>query len=203
MNIFEILVKRVFATLVLLIGISIVSFTIIVAVPGDYVDSWITQTMAMTGQSYNELLPQAEKLRTKLGLDQPVAVQYLHWVSNIVFHGDFGMSFAHNRPVTEVIGLRLPRSIGLSITTLILGKLIGIGLGVYAAVNQHKLGDTVTTVIAFLGIVIPKFVLSLIILYVLAFIWHSPYIGSLYSPEYILQDEFSFGKLWDFLLHTW
>ena len=195
--------KRILASIPLLIGISIVSFAIILAVPGDYVDIWMSQTMAQTGQSRIELEPQAAILRQQLGLDQPVYIQYWKWVTGIVTQWDFGVSFNHSRPVTEVIGLRLPRTLGLAIATLIIGQLIGGMLGVYAAMNQYKLGDTVATVIAFLGIVIPKFVISLIILYYLAFVFHSPYIGSFYSPEYVLQDEFSFAKFWDLLKHVW
>ncbi|WCE28836.1 ABC transporter permease [Vibrio sp. SCSIO 43137] len=203
MNVLFFIVKRTLATIPLLFAISIASFAIIVAVPGDYVDAWVGQAMSVTGQSYEELQPQAEAMRKELGLDKSLPVQYLYWIKGIIFHGDFGLSFAQNRPVTEVIGLRLPRTIGLAMITLIVGQGVGIVLGIYAAVYQYKLGDTLATLIAFLGIVIPKFVMSLIILYFLAFVWHSPYIGSLYSPEYMLQEHFSFGKLWDFFLHTW
>ncbi|MGI9506546.1 MAG: ABC transporter permease, partial [Geminicoccaceae bacterium] len=187
----------------LLIGISIASFAIIVAVPGDYVDAWLGQTMAITGQSREALLPQAEALRERLGLDQPLPVQYWIWIKGVVLSGDFGQSFVHSRPVADVIGLRLPRSIGLALITLVVGQTIGVLLGIYAAVNQYRWGDMLATFVAFLGIVIPKFVTALVLLYFLAFVWNSPYIGALYSPEYILQDHFSFGKLWNFFLHTW
>jgi peptide/nickel transport system permease protein len=81
--------------------------------------------------------------------------------------------------------------------------LIGIGLGIYAAMNQYKLGDTLATLFAFIGIVIPKFIVALIILYFLAFVYHSPYIGSIFSPKYVIQDHWSWGKAWDFFLHVW
>lgn len=195
--------QRVLATIPLLIAISFVSFAIILAVPGDYVDTWASRTMAMTGQSRVEIAPQAAILREQLGLDQPFYIQYWTWISGIVTAGDFGQSFVHSRPVSEVIGLRFARSIGLAVTTLIIGQIIGGLLGIYAAMNQYKLGDTLATIIAFLGIVVPKFVISLIILYYLAFVFHSPYIGAVNSAEYVLQDHFSFAKLWDFFLHVW
>ncbi|WP_244277844.1 ABC transporter permease, partial [Pseudovibrio sp. W74] len=115
----------------------------------------------------------------------------------------FGDSFFFSKPVTEVIGLRLPRTLALAFTAMVLAQFIGGALGVYAAMNQYKLGDTISTIVAFLGIVIPKFVISLIILYYLAFVWHSPYIGALQSPEYLLQDHWSLDKLWDFFKHVW
>lgn len=195
--------QRVVATIPLLIGISIVSFLLIQAVPGDYVDGWMSRTMAMTGQSRADLEPQAQVLRESLGLDQPIWIQYWIWIKGIVLHGDFGFSFYYNQPVTEVIGTRLPRSLGIAFVTLIVGQIIGALLGIYAAMNQYKVGDTVATVFAFLGIVIPKFVMALVILYFLAFVWHSPYIGALNSAEYILQDHWSWGKVWDLFKHVW
>jgi len=196
-------VKRIVVAIPLLLGISIVSFAIIQAVPGDFVDTWVSNTSAQTGKSHEELLPQAQAMRERLGLDQPIAIQYFTWLKNIVTAGDFGMSFEQNRPVTDVIGTRLPRTLILAVMTLVIGQVIGVLLGIYAATNQYKLGDNLATLIAFLGIVIPKFVISLVILYFLAIVWHSPYIGSINSAKYILQDEWSLAKFWDFLLHVW
>lgn len=197
------LAQRFLATIPLLIGISIVSFALILAVPGDYVDIWINRTMAMTGQTRLELQPRADAMRVEMGLDQPVWIQYLIWIKGIVTSWDFGYSYYYNLPVAEVIGTRLPRSIGIALTALIVGQILGGLLGVYAAINQYKLGDTVATVVAFLGIVIPKFVLALVILYFLAFVYHSPYIGALNSPGFVLQDYWNLAKLWDFFLHVW
>ena len=197
------LFKRIAVSIPLLIGISMVSFLIIQAVPGDFVDTWISNTSAQTGKSYDELLPQAQQMRERLGLDQPVVVQYVNWLKNIVFYGDFGMSFEQNRPVTDVIGTRLPRTLLLAVMTLVIGQVIGVMLGIYAAANQYRLGDNIATLIAFMGIVIPKFVISLVILYFLAIVWHSPYIGAVNSAEYILQDGWTLAKFWDFLKHVW
>lgn len=197
------LAQRVLATIPLLIAISFVSFGIILAVPGDFVDRWLAETIALTGQSRADLEPQAAVLRAELGLDQPVFVQYWRWITGIVTAGDFGQSFFHGRSVNDVIGLRLPRTLGLAIATTILGQLIGGALGIYAAMNQYKLGDTISTIIAFMGIVIPKFVMSLVILYLLAFVWHSPYIGAVYSAEFALQEKLTFAKFLNFLKHVW
>ena len=195
--------RRLLAAIPLLIGISLVSFGIIVAVPGDFVDGWIAQTSARTGKSVEELMPQAMALRESLGLDKPVWVQYLVWMKGIVTAGDFGFSFVQSRPVTEVIGLRFPRSIGLALITLVVGQTIGVLLGIYAANNQYRWGDTLATLVAFLGIVIPKFVIALVILYLLVFVWRWPYIGAVNSAEFVLQEEYSLAKLWDFLKHVW
>ena len=197
------LFKRTLASIPLLIGISFVSFLIIFAVPGDYVDVWLNQTMSRTGQSRVELEPMVAALRAQYGLDQPFFMQYWTWVKGVVTEFNFGPSFSQSRPVSEVIGLRFPRTIGLALITLICGQLIGAVLGVYAAVNQYKIGDTLATIFAFTGIVIPKFVVSLVILYLLAFVWHSPYIGAIQSPQFMLQDYWDWPRLLDFLKHVW
>ena len=194
---------RILVTIPLLIGISIATFLILMAVPGDFVDGWMGRTMAQTGQSREALLPQAEAMRVRLGLNEPIYVQYWVWIKNIVFSGDFGQSFVQNRPVTDVIDLRLWRTLGLATVTLVVGQTIGVFLGIYAATNQYRWGDTAATLVAFLGIVIPKFVVALILLYLLAFVWHSPYIGALYSPEYQVQEGMSLAKLWNLFLHVW
>jgi len=195
--------QRLMAIIPLMIGISMVSFGLILAVPGDYVDSWMNQVMAQTGQSRIELEPQAARLRERLGLDQPFYVQYWRWIRGVVVSGDLGQSFIHSRPVADVIGLRFWRSLTLAIITLVFGQVIGIGLGIFAAMNQYRLGDTLATLFAFIGIVIPKFIIALVILYFLAFVYHSPYIGAIFSPEYVIQDYWTWGKVWNFLLHVW
>ena len=197
------MVQRVLAMIPLLLGISIVSFGLILAVPGDYADAWVSTTAAQTGQSRADLQPQAEMLRERLGLNKPAYVQYWIWIKNIVLSWDFGQSFVHSRPVLDLVGLRFWRTLVLAVITLVVGQLIGILLGIYAAKNQYKLGDNIATLFAFTGIMVPKFIVSLIILYFLAFVWHSPYIGSFYSPQFILQDHFSFAKAWNWFLHVW
>ena len=145
----------------------------------------------------------AAALRAQYGFDQPFLIQYWTWIKGVITEFNFGPSFSQSRPVSEVIGLRFPRTIGLALITLICGQLIGAVLGVYAAVNQYKIGDTLATIFAFTGIVIPKFVVALVILYLLAFVWHSPYIGAIQSPQFMLQDYWNWPRLLDFLKHVW
>ncbi len=100
MGFLGLIAQRVLVTIPLLIGISIASFAIIVAVPGDYVDAWMGQTMALTGQSREDLMPRAEALRRELGSDNSVFVRYWIWVKGIVLNWDFGDSFTQSRPVS-------------------------------------------------------------------------------------------------------
>lgn len=203
MGVLIFMVQRVLAMIPLLIGISIVAFALILAVPGDFVDAWVSQVSAQTGQSREALAPQAALMRARLGLDKPAHIQYWIWIKNIVLSGDFGESFVHSRPVIDLVGLRFWRTLVLAIVTLVVGQVIGILLGIYAAKNQYKLGDNLATLFAFTGIMVPKFIVSLILLYYLAFVWHSPYIGSFYSPEFLLQERYTFAKAWDWFLHVW
>ncbi len=203
MGVMIFMVQRLAAMIPLLIGISMVSFGLILAVPGDYVDTWMHQVMAQTGQSRAELEVQAAALRERLGLDKPFYVQYWIWMKGIVLSADFGHSFIQSRPVAEVIGLRFWRTLVLALVAIVFSQLIGVLLGIYAAKNQYRFGDTLATLFAFTGIVVPKFIVALVILYFLAFVYHSPYIGSFHSPEFILQDHFSWAKVWDWFLHVW
>lgn len=203
MGILIFMMQRILAMIPLLIGISIVAFALILAVPGDYVDGWMSMTAAQTGQSRTELEPQAAVLRERLGLDKPAHIQYWIWIKNIVTSADFGQSFVQSRPVVDVVWLRFWRTLVLAIITLVVGQFIGVFLGIYAAKNQYKLGDNLATIFAFMGIMIPKFIVSLIILYFLAFVWHSPYIGSFYSPKFLLQERYTLAKAWDWFLHVW
>ena len=203
MGFLRFILARVLVTIPLLIGISIVTFLIMTAVPGDFVDGWQARTAAQTGQSHDALQPQADAMRERFGLNDPLPVQYVVWMRNIVLSGDFGQSFVQNRPVTDVIDLRLWRTMGLALITLVLGQSLGIMLGIYAATNQYRMGDNLATLFAFGGIVIPRFVLALVLLYFLAFVWHWPYIGAFYSPEYQVQEGMSLDKYWNLLLHVW
>lgn len=203
LGLLEFIAKRSLATAALLLAISFVAFGIIYAVPGDYVDTWLSRTAAFTGQSYAELQPQADLLRQRYGLDKPFLQQYFSWIWGIVSAGDFGPSFSQSREVADVMAQRLGRTMLLAIITLVIGQIVGALLGIYAATHQNRLGDFFATLVAFLGITIPKFIIALVILYFMAFVYHSPYIGALQSPKYILADELSWGMVADYFLHVW
>ncbi|MEM8915629.1 MAG: ABC transporter permease [Pseudomonadota bacterium] len=196
------LLRRVLSAAVLLLIISVITFMLIQAQDGDYASylkSWAVSQGGMNEVAAEEL---AEAARVRLGLDKPLYVQYFAWLRGIVTEGDFGISFVHNKPVSELIGERMWRTLGIATTCHILATILGVLLGIYAAMNQHRLGDTLATVFAFLGMTIPRFFMALLILYWLAFVVSSKYIGSLYSYEYVLA-PWSFAKFWDLIKHIW
>ena len=151
----------------------------------------------------------AEAYREANGLNDPMIVQYGRWVWGIVAHGDFGMSYAYNKPVSEVVMQRLPATIAIALTCHILASLLGISFGILAAVRQYTWVDTVLSFISFLGMTIPRFLLALIILYLLAYKLNVQEIGSFYSSKFGGQPywlgflDFNWAKLGNLIQHIW
>src|SRR5690606_2705292 len=121
------LTQRIGAALAVLVLLSMVTFAIIHARPGDYGD-YMYGMLVARGTSTVEAQRVAEAVREQYGLDKPLVVQYANWVTGIVTRFDFGHSFFYNRPVGDVIADRLPPTILLALTCHLLASLIGIGL---------------------------------------------------------------------------
>src|SRR5947207_1861722 len=100
-------------------------------------------------------------LRTRMGLDDPVPVQYIKWLTNAI-RGDFGYSFNTNEPVSTVIGRAFPATLQLFGAALVLALVIAILIGVISGVRQGTLTDYALTVLAYAGIAMPVFLLGLL-----------------------------------------
>jgi hypothetical protein len=146
-----------------LVAISIVAFVIIQLPPGDYLSAYISR-LESQGERVDPAL--LEGLRRQYGLGEPIHVQYWTWITNIIFHGDFGQSFEYSRSVSSLIADRLPWSIGLTLFALVFVWVVAFPIGVYSAVRQYSIGDYVATTIGFLGLSIPNFMLALAMMYV-------------------------------------
>jgi peptide/nickel transport system permease protein len=194
-------VIRLLSAIPVLIGISLVSFIIIQLPPGDFASSFKT-TLINSGVSETEAERQAQAVRVQYGLDQPVLVQYARWAGDIVTKGKFGYSFAYKRDVGELIAERLPRTLVLALSAHLISTLIGLLVGIYAATHQYSIGDTLGTVLAFLGTSIPRFFLALLILYWLAFSVGAQHFTNFNSPQYAFA-PWSWGKFVDTLSHVW
>lgn len=190
-----------FVTRRLLLGIltvwliSILSFVIIQLPPGDFVDAYIA-TLAASGSSVSA--EEANAMRQLYGLGQPIYVQYFKWITRIIL-GDFGESMEWRRPVTEVIGDRIWLTLLLSFAALIVTWSLALPIGIYSAVRQYSLGDYIFTLIGFIGIAVPNFLLALIIMY-FSFVYFGTSVGGLFSSEYALE-PWSWGKVMDLLNH--
>jgi len=180
-----------------LFAISLVAFIIIQLPPGDYLTS-VIMTSAASGATIDQ--SELAQLEARYGLGQPIHIQYLNWVWGFV-QGDFGWSFQHNRPVSELIWDRIGWSFAISVLSLVLVWFVAFPLGVYAAVRQYSWGDYITALFGFIGLATPDFLLALILLYI-AFAWFNQSVGGLFSPEFV-EAAWSWAKFGDLVQHLW
>ena len=191
-----------------LVVMSFITFMIIQAPPGDYADFLRTNMITQGNATIEAADAFAQEYREKNGLNDPLLVQYGRWVWGIVTRLDFGQSYAYNKPVLDVIEQRLPKTILIALTCHLLASVIGIGFGILAATKQYTWVDTVLSFVSFLGMTIPRFLLALIILYILAYKLNVQEIGAFFSTKYGGQDWFdgiwfNWAKLWNLITHVW
>jgi peptide/nickel transport system permease protein len=192
------IVQRVLAMIPTLIAISIVAFLIIQLPPGDYLTTYAANMMA-TGEDASQA--ELDSLRDQYGLGQPIHLQYLKWMRNILLHGDFGYSFQWNKPVAALIWQRLALTFALSLSTLLFTWLVAFPVGVYSAIRQYSIGDYLFTLLGFVGLGTPNFLLALVLMYV-AFKYFNQSVGGLFSPDYV-EASWNLAKIWDLLKHLW
>jgi len=149
--------KRLLMMIPMLIGITLISFAVIHLAPGEPTD---LQT-DLNPEASQEL---REKLRVQYGLDKPLIVQYLNWVTDLA-RFDFGDSFASDRrPVRDKILERLPITIAINLLAIVSILAISIPIGIYSAVRQGSWFDKSSTVFVFIGFAMPSFWLALILM---------------------------------------
>ena len=182
---------------VLLLLLSMVAFVIITLPPGDYVTTQLANLQGSGAQIDEAFI---ESLRHQYGLDRPLYVQYFMWISNFV-RGDFGRSFLYDMPVKAIIGERLALTMIISILTLVFTYLVAIPIGIYSATHQYSLGDYFFTVVGFVGLATPNFLLALILMFV-GFKYFDFNIGGLFSLVYA-SAPWSWAKFVDLLQHIW
>ncbi len=152
------ILRRLIISIPVLLGVTVVAYFIMTLAPGDAVDMLVDPG----------LTPEAVLQQKKaLGLDQPVYIQYLRWF-NGVLHGNLGYSFGDFRPVTTRIGERFIPTLTLALFALGMAYLVGVPVGVIAAVRQYSRFDYAATFFAYLGVSLPSFFLGLILIYFLS-----------------------------------
>ena len=191
---------RIASAIPVLFIMSIITYGIIQAPPGDYAD-YVEGMLLYNNASQEVAHAAAEQFRLDHGLNDPLVIQYLRWIKGF-FVGDFGHSFFYNRPVSEVVWQRLPATLGIALTCHILASIFGIGFGILAATKQYSWTDTVLSFFTFLGMTIPRFLMALIILYIMAFKLNVQELGSFYSTQYGGQ-PMSWAKFMNLLAHIW
>jgi peptide/nickel transport system permease protein len=180
-----------------LIAISVVIFTIINLPPGDYFSTYIAELQS-SGEAAD--LAKIHFLQVQYGFDRPIWEQYLYWVAGLL-QGDMGYSFAYNLPVNDVVGDRLLMTFLVSFTTIIFTYVVAFPIGVYSATHQYSWSDHALTLLGFLGLAIPSFLLALVLLY-LANVYFGISIGGLMDPQYVNQ-PWTWQKVLSVLAHIW
>lgn len=192
------ILRRVGLMIITLAAISFATFWIINLPPGDYVS-----TLQAAAETRGEEISQERlaALRARYSLDDPFLMQYFNWIGNIIFHGDFGESFAWNRPVSTLIWDRVALSFFLSMSTMLMVWAIAFPIGIYSAVKQYSPGDYAGTLFGFVGMAVPEFMLALVFMY-LGVRHFGQSVGGLFSPEYA-DAVWNLGKLLDLASHLW
>ena len=203
------LIIRILQAIPVLLIMSVITFAIIQAPPGDYGD-FIRTNMIVQGNATTEAANlAANAYRETHGLNDPLPVQYVGWIWGIVSRGDFGQSYVYNKPVYDIMVQRLPPTIAIALTCHLLASLFGISFGILAAVKQYTWVDTLLSMVSFLGMTVPRFLMALIILYVLAYKLNVQEIGSFFSSKYGGQSwwpglfDFNWEKLGNLIQHIW
>jgi len=194
----EYIAKRVLLLIPVMTVISIVIFVVIQLPPGDYLTNYIAN-LEQQGIDVSE--SEAASLRRTYGLDQGIAEQYFRWISNIILHGDFGRSFAWNKPVSALLWERVPLTVIISLITTIFIYAVSIPIGIYTATHKYSFFDYFWTFIGFIGLSVPGFLLALLIIWWTYSIFGIS-ISGLFSQEYIAE-PWSIGKVFDMLKRIW
>ncbi len=147
------ILRRLIQAVVMLFVMTIVFFGMIHAIPG-----------GPDRVLFNPKLPPLVRiqLRHQFGLDQPVHIQYINWLTQVL-HGNFGYSFVDNQPVMSDVGARIPATVELFVTGMLFALIVAVILGVFSAVRQYSITDYLVTVLAYFGISMPVFFFGLVL----------------------------------------
>jgi peptide/nickel transport system permease protein len=153
------LYHRFIQTVFVLIFVSILVFLIMRMLPGD------PALLSFSEEQLRSLTPEIlQKTRHELGLDRPLVLQYFMWVNDLL-HADFGTSIMYHSPVWNELAQRLPVTMYLGFWAFIISIIIGIPLGIIAAIRRNKWEDAVATLLANIGITVPSFWLGVLMIW--------------------------------------
>lgn len=181
--------------ILLIVMVSAVSFFIIELPPGDYVTTYVN---LLENQGIRVDEGQIASMRIMYGLDQPMPVRYFKWVSRLL-RGDFGRSLYLNEKISTLMVQRIPFTIIISLTALIVTYLLAIPIGAYSAVNKYSIVDHLVTGLCYIGVAIPSFLTALMLMYI-NFRYFGFDTSGLFTQEYKLA-AWSWAKFYDMLRH--
>lgn len=193
------IIRRLLLFVPMLFMISLVSFVIIQLPEGSFIDQKIAELEAQGAQG--SAILQREQLVRRYGLDKPVPIQYAQWIWGIVTAGDFGESFKYEKPVNQIIWSYLGYTILLSGTSFLFVYALAIPLGTLAAMRKYKKEDMAISIVSFVGMSLPEFLVALVLLVFGMFVLNVSLLG-LHSPEFQFA-PWSWAKVWDLIKHLW
>jgi peptide/nickel transport system permease protein len=191
------ILRRLGYMAITMVVVTILGYIIIELPPGSYVEA---EVLRLRQQGGNLAPDQIAALYRRYGLDKPVYERFLLWVKGFV-KGDFGQSFQYNMDVNKLIWGRLGLTLLFSFLALILSWVIAIFAGVYSATHRYTLADYGITVLQFIGLSVPSFLLALLLMVFAQDTLHIE-VGGLFSSKFI-NAPFSFAKFLDLLNHMW
>lgn len=153
------IIRRLLIAIPVLLGITIINFIIVYMSPGNPVETLIDPNMSPA---------QIEAQKEKLGLNAPLYIQYINWLTNLL-QGNLGFSLVTYEPVLDIIIERLGPTILLMGISLVFGLIVAIPLGIISATKQSSKLDYIASGAAFAGVSIPNFFLALILIYLFSF----------------------------------
>ena len=148
------ILKKILTAIPVLLVVSIVLFLLLNVMPGDAADSM--STMDATAE-------EVEALRESLGLNDPMYIQYLRWLKNVL-KGDFGISFLNGASVTEKIVTRLPVTLELTLLAMLIAVAIALPMGVLSATHRNSAIDAIASFISMIGVAVPHFWLAMMLI---------------------------------------
>ncbi len=191
------ILRRLAAMIPLLFLVSIITFAIIQLPPGDFFTT-LQAEIAETGGGQDART--LEALRKQYGLDQPLYIQYLKWIAGFP-RGDFGWSLEWSSPVWPLVRSRMAYTILLGTLSLLFMIGVSIPIGIYSARHQYAITDHLLSLVGFLGLSLPGFLLALTWLFFGALVLHVD-VGGTLSPEF-REAPWSLAKFLDYLNHLW
>ncbi len=177
------LVTRFGQALLILWGITVITFTLSFLVPADPV-------RMIAGRSASAQT--VESIRHQLGLDRPLAEQYVRYVGRLA-RGDLGRSYVQKTEVTELIASRLPATLLLMAGAIFCELLIGLPAGLFAATRRGRASDRAVMILSFVGVSAPQFVVGLLMLYVFAFVLGWFPLGGYGTPWHLVLPALTLG----------
>jgi peptide/nickel transport system permease protein len=189
--------KRLLLLPILLFLFSVAVFAIVQAPPGDFLTTYVA-TLASSGSSISA--EQIAALRQEFGLDRPVWVQYLKWMQNLL-SGNLGLSLEYQRPNAELIGERLVLTVVLALFAFAITWIVAIPAGIYSAMHPRSVFDYLLTLLNYVGVATPNFMLALVLMWV-AFAHFGLSVTGLFSPDFV-DAPWSAARGVDLLKHVW